>query len=396
MTERARRAPYELIDGDSHVGMPLDLWDRYLDEEFKKRPDRPRHEVHGEDQLAFFRCGRYSFPPLGFKGYMPPSGRPPGPLGGIDADTRVREFMDPEGIDRTVLMPSRNIAPSYLGDPELGNAMVEAYNDWLRDMCKEYPARMFGYGILNAADTIHAVREMRRSVFELGFPGVYVNPNVIGNSPDEYHTLASEHYFPIYEAAQELGVPVAIHGFSDPYIEGFDRNWPNRIPLWSDINGFPMQGMNCFLSLVAGGVCETFPELRLGIFESGVGWVPLLLDRLHERMEKFAPMVADSAPKLKLEPKEYIQRQIYFGFEPEDPFVELFIQWTGAPNRLIFSADYPHLDFEPGQTEEYLHGRKSLNDEVKRLTLHDNSIEFFRWEDTAASATAEAPDGRDS
>lgn len=391
MAGRVRRAPYALIDGDSHVGMPLDLWDRYLDEEFRKRPDRPRHEVREEDQLAFFLCGRYSFPPRGFRGYMPPSGRPPGPLGGIDAEVRVREFMDPEGIDRTVLMPSRNIAPAYLGDPELGNAMVEAYNDWLHDMCNEFPTRMFGYGILNAADTNHAIREMRRSVFELGFPGVYVNPNVIGNSPKEYHTLASEHYYPIYEAAQELGVPVAIHGFSDPYIEGFDLNWPNRIPLWSDINGFPMQGMNCFLSLVAGGVCETFPGLRFGIFESGVGWVPLLLDRLHERMEKFAPMVADAAPKLKLEPREYIQRQLYFGFEPEDPFVELFIEWTRAPNRLIFSADYPHLDFEPGQTEEFLRGRKTLSDEVKRLALHDNSIEFFRWEDTAASGAEEAP-----
>lgn len=386
MSDKVERAPYALIDGDSHVGMPLDLWDKYLDEEFKNRPDRPRHENHevmpGEE-VAFFRCGRYSFPPAGFKGYLPPSGRPPGPIGGVDADTRVREFMNPEGMDRTLLMPSRNIAPAYLGDLELGNAMVEAYNNWLYDMCQEHPTRMFGYGVLNAADPVHAIKEMKRCVFELGCPGVYVNPNVIGNTPDEYHMLSSEHYYPIYEAASELGVPVALHGFSDPYVEGFDRNWPNQVPLWSDINGFPMQGMNCFLSLIAGGVCETFPDLKFGIFETGVGWVPLLLDRLHERMEKFAPMVADSAPKLKLEPKEYIQRQIWFGFEPEDAFVEDFIKWTDAPNRLIFAADYPHLDYEPGQTREYLEDRDTITDEHKKMALHDNSIEFFRWEDTA-------------
>jgi len=383
MSSKVDRAPYVLIDGDSHVGMPLDLWDKYLDEEFKKRPDRPRHEVREEDDLAFFHCGRFSFPPKGFTGYMPPSGRPPGPIGGVDATVRVNEFMNPEGIDRTLLMPSRNIAPAYLGDPELGNAMTEAYNNWLYDMCQEYPERMFGYGILNAADTDHAIKEMKRTVFELGCPGVYINPNVIGNSPDEYKTLASEHYYPIYEAAQEINVPVAIHGFSDPYIEGFDRNWPSQVALWSDINGFPMQGMNSFLGLVAGGVCETFPDLKFGIFETGVGWVPMMLDRLHERMEKFTPMVAEQAPKMKLDPKEYIQRQIFFGFEPEDAFVESFIEWTEAPNRLIFAADYPHLDYEPGQTKEYLEDRDTISDEVKRMTLRDNSLEFFRWENTA-------------
>lgn len=383
MSEKVERAPYALIDGDSHVGMPLDLWDKYLDEEFKNHPDRPRHEVRESDGLASFHCGRYSFPPKNFKGYMPPSGRPPGPIGGVDADVRVDEFMNPEGIDHTVLMPSRNIACSYLGDPELGSAMAEAYNSWLADMCRVHPTRMFGYGVLNAADPDQAVKEMHRCVKELGMPGVYVNPNVIGNSPDEYHTLSSEQYYPIYEAASNLGVPVALHGFSDPYIEGFDLNWPSRVPLWSDINGFPMQGMNCFLGLVAGGVCESFPDLKFGIFETGVGWVPMMLDRLHERMEKFGPMVSDQAPKMKLEPKEYIQRQIWFGFEPEDAFVEDFIKWTGAPDRLIFAADYPHLDYEPGQTKEYLEDRDTITDEVKKMTLHDNSVDFFRWADTA-------------
>ena len=392
-----KTADFLTIDGDSHVGMPLDLWDTYLDDEIKKRPDRPRH-VAREDGIEAFHCGRFQFPPKfveqGFA--MPPSGRPPGPIGGIDPHVRVREFADAEGVDRSVLMPARNLAPSYLADNELGNAMVEAYNNWLHDHCSAYPTRLFGYGILNAADPAHAIREMKRCVTELGMPAVFLNPNVIGATPSDYRTLASEHYYPIYEAAQAMGVPVAFHCFCDPLIEGFDRNWPGygTIPLWSDINGFPQQGMNIFLNLIAAGVCETFPDLKIGIFESGVGWVPLLIDRLHERVEKFGAMVADSAPKMKLEAIEYIQRQIWFGFEPEDAFVPDFIRWTKAPDRLIFAADYPHLDYEPGQLAEYL-AENPLDADIKRMTLRDNSLDYFRWDETACptiTGEARAPD----
>ena len=386
-----RSADFLTIDGDSHVGMPLDLWDRYLDPEILKRADRPRHEAR-PDGLEAFYAGRFQFPPKfvehGFA--MPPSGKPPGPIGGIDSDVRIKDFSDPEGVDRSVLMPARNIVPAYLADNELGNAMAQAYNNWLHDHCAAHPTRLFGYGVLNAADPQGAVREMKRVVTELGMPAVYLNPNVIGATPADYRTLASDHYYPIYEAAEAMGVPVAFHCFCDPLIDGFDRNWPGygTIPLWSDINGFPQQGMNIFLNLIAGGVCETFPNLKIGIFEGGVGWVPLLLDRLHERLEKFADMVAASAPKMKLEPVEYLQRQIWFGFEPEDAFTPDFIKWTKAPDKLIFAADYPHLDYEPGQLVEFLK-ENPLDQATKRMALRDNALAYFRWDDTACPRVTE-------
>lgn len=380
--------PDIIIDADSHIGMPLDVWD-YLPDPVKKRDDRPRYLT--EDGQLVYRAGRYRFPPEGVRAITPSSGIP-GPKGGWDPATMVNEFQEAEGVSRSCLMPHRFICPAYLGDPELGNAMAYAYNSWLGNFCQAYPERLFGYGFVNLADIDGAIAEMRRCVLDLGFPAVVFNASVIGNSPDEYHVLSDEYFYPFYDAAQSLNVPLGFHAFSDPYIPGHQHNWPRGPGLWSDIVGFPFQGMQVFMHLVAGGVCETFPNLKMGIFEAGVGWVPMVIDRIHERIEKFGDMPRTVAPKMKLSPEEYIQRQIWFGFEPEDHFVGDFLEWTKAPDRLIFSADYPHLDYEPGQTAEYLE-RKDLAPDVIRKTLMDNALEFFRWEDTAVGKLSQAAAG---
>ncbi len=371
--------PTMIIDADSHIGMPLDIWD-YLPDDVKKRDDRPRYVE--EDGALIYRAGRYRFPPQGVKAALTPSASVPGPEGGWNPDVMVDDFQKSEGVDRSCLMPHRMICPAYLGDNELGNGMAHAYNTWLHKFCQKYPERLFGYGFLNVADIPGAIEEMKRCVLELGFPAVVYNPSVIGNTPDEYHVASDEFFYPLYEDAQSLDVPIAFHAFGDPYIPGHEYNWPRGPGLWSDIVGFPMQGMQIFMHIVAGGVCETFPDLKMGIFEAGIGWVPMVIDRIHERIEKFGDMPKLMAPKMKLRPEEYIQRQIWLGFEPEDHFLHDCIEWTKAPNRLLMSADYPHLDFEPGQMSEFLE-RDDLTPELAQMTLCDNALDFFRWEDTA-------------
>ena len=227
---------------------------------------------------------------------------------------------------------------------------------------------------------------MRRCVHELGFPGIYLPPQVIGATPAHNKNLADEHFYPIYEEAARLDVPLAIHAFVEQYVRGHEHNWPRPGSLLSsDVIGFPMHGMQQLACLILGGVCDAFPNVKFGIFEAGLGWVPMFIDRLHERQEKFSDFVRMAAPHLKLGADEYIQRQIWFGFEPEDAFIPDFIRWTGAPNRLLLSADYPHLDYETGQLDEFVN-RTDLSHEHMRLALKDNSYDYFRWEGTAVGA----------
>ena len=380
MPENGRRA----IDADSHVGLALDTWDRFLDPSLRDHPRRPRFEE--ADGIHYFLADRYRWPShTGRLPYRTPSGYAPGPRGGVDADYRMEDFMDPEGVDRGMLMPGRFMsAVSYFEDIEIGNAQARAYNDWLADFCSSHPTRLFGFGVINVADPSGAVAEMRRCVHELGFPAIYMSPSVVGRTPDEYRVMSDEHFYPMYEEAARLDVPLSVHAFSDPNVEGHSHNWPmSGSLLWSDIVGFPFQGMQVFVNLVLGGVCDAFPETKFGIFESGLGWMPMVIDRIHERQEKFTELVRMAAPNMELLPEEYIQRQIWMGFEPEDPFLPDFIRWTGAPERTLLSIDYPHLDYEPGQLEGF-RARGDVSEDHIRLAEWDNSIEYFKWEETAA------------
>ena len=99
-------------------------------------------------------------------------------------------------------------------------------------------------------------------------------------------------------------------------------------------------------SLVMEGVFRRFPKLRIALVESGFVWVPSLcwrLDRLWERMR-------DEVPHLKRPPSEYIRQNIWYTTQPiEEPanpeHLRETIDWIGW-DRLMFSTDYPHWDYD--------------------------------------------------
>jgi len=386
----AKPAQHVIIDSDSHISSTPETWRKYLGEDLLKHPEAPR--FWEESGRRFQSVGRVTMPPRwpATMAAKPDTYQTPGAKsrpGATDADYRVSDFLDPEGFDRSLLMPESAWWPAGIVDVQLGNAMSEAYNDYLHDFAKRQPTRLFGIGVLNAADPAHAVKEMRRCVKERGFPAVYVNNEVYGPADDDYIVPAQEHYYPIYEEAGKLGVPIVLHAWIKFPIPGFQFNRKSPTPV-TDVYGMVYAGMELLDNLITGGVCETFPKTKFGIFECGVGWVPTIIDRYHERLEKFGQMMQAHAPLMKLKPEEYIQRQVWFGFEPEDRFVPDFIEWTGAPNRLLFSADYPHLDYRPGQLAKFFE-RPDMSAEHKRIAVREAPLEFFRWEDTARPTVVE-------
>ena len=142
MSEIGRRA----IDADSHVGLPLDIWDRFLDPGLGDHPHRPRFEE--ADGIHYFLADRYRWPShTGRLSYRTPSGYPPGPRGGVDAEYRMKDFMDPERVDRGMLMPGRFMtAVSYFEYVEIGNAQARAYNDCCTNSAAPTPLGCSGSG----------------------------------------------------------------------------------------------------------------------------------------------------------------------------------------------------------------------------------------------------------
>mgnify|MGYP006255215607 FL=1 len=129
------------------------------------------------------------------------------------------------------------------------------------------------------------------------------------------------------------------------------------------------------LALIEGGVLERHPQLRVGFFESGCGWLPYWLWRLDEEYENLYYEVKDN---VKMKPSEYFHRQCYTGFEVDEPYLPQLIEYIGA-DKLLFGSDFPHMD-HPNfieSVDEALALREKLPEETIKKILHDNPLRYY-------------------
>ena len=174
----------KVFDSDMHVLEPVDLWERYIDPQFKERAPKGlmkspmdfRVEVDGI--VANMGTGAALKATVNRQDkimdrYAEDLER------GFDAVAQ-RNAMDKEGIDVTVLYPTRGLYVNWHQgmDPQFSAAIAQAYNNWLYDFCNAGdPKRMFGAASIPIQDLEAAVREARRAVTQLGFKAILVRPN---------------------------------------------------------------------------------------------------------------------------------------------------------------------------------------------------------------------------
>src|SRR5919197_555675 len=177
---------YRVFDSDMHVLEPADLWERYIDPAFRHRAPRGTTRtpmdvgvtVDGADDIAR----------------------------GFDARAQLTA-MDREGIDVTVLYPSRGLFVHSISDldPAFSEAIARAYNDWLADFCRDGdPRRMYGAAMLPIHDVAASIREARRAVRDLGFKAVFLRPNPPRRGIYWHHPG----FDPLWAEVQDLDVPV--------------------------------------------------------------------------------------------------------------------------------------------------------------------------------------------
>src|SRR5919202_1630808 len=153
-------------------------------------------------------------------------------------------------------------------DPEVQDAVCRAYNTWLHEFCSVAPDRMFGMALLPLQDISRAERELRRAVEQLGMRGIFWRPN-----PHFGRLVSDPAYTPLFEAAQDLGVPIAYHegqhGQGVVLTGGLDRSVELGGWLWlgsgrtetsylRHAGRHPMEQMAAFLTLVCAGVFDRY------------------------------------------------------------------------------------------------------------------------------------------
>jgi predicted TIM-barrel fold metal-dependent hydrolase len=260
-------------------------------------------------------------------------------FGAMDARERVQR-LDEEGLDAAFLYPTLGVLwEAECSDVEVAQAYTRAYNRWIVEFCSDSDGRLLPVAHLSLGDPDAAARELERAVRD-GCRGGWVAPFTMTRKPHGHPD-----HDPLFAAAQDLDVPLAIH-------PTFEPQWapPGRFTHLRGTHFFEnvtaADGVrHAFTTLFQFGVFDRFPSLRLVLLESGAGWIGYWLDR----MDGYAASLLGRAVPLKEKPSTYFRRQCWISCDPDEHTIPALMDLYGQ-DRFFWASDFPH----PDHTGDYI------------------------------------------
>jgi len=378
---------YQVIDVDSHVSEPADLWTSRVS---SKWGDAVPHIVSDpRSGKEIWKVGGTPVLPVGmtaiagFDGTLPesPDTMADIPPGAHDAGARLA-YLDSEGIHAQVLYPNVGGFGSggflRLEEPELMLECVRAYNDFLVEWASADSNRLIPVMATPFWDVDAAVKEIHRAA-ALGHRGVLFGsqPQSFGEPP-----LPSPHWDPIWAAAQEAGLPISFHiGSGAEWDLGGAGNIGVRAQFARVAANAFIDNEKCLADIVFGGVCHRFPDLKFVSVESGVGWLLFVFEAFDWQWANAG--IYKEHPEYDLKPSEYFRRQIYgcFWFEESGlrPALEQY------PDNILYETDYPHpTSMSVGPQSAAQHPREyasrvlaGVSESVVERVLHGSAAKLY-------------------
>lgn len=288
------------------------------------------------------------------------------------------DFLDDVGVGTTVLYPTMALAAGKFNSVDWAIQATAAYNDWLHHTYQVRDPRFKGMAVLPMQDPEAAAAELRRCVLELGMPGATLPSNGL-KVP-----LGHSDFDPVYQAADELGCALAVHG-------GCHDNWGmDQMQYFAGIHalGHPHGIMISVVDMLFEGVFDRFTNVRFGFLEAGVAWLLHVLERLDGSYKGFMPYEPPGTRIIELDENEslseYLIRkvkggQVFFGCEGDEAMLGTVIKIFGG-DRFLWSSDFPHevtAESCKHEIEELLEA-EDISDEDKHKVLHENGANFYR------------------
>lgn len=284
------------------------------------------------------------------------------------------DALDKAGLESTVLYPTSGLSVASIQDPAWAVAVTRAYNSWFADKFHGKSKRLRGMALLPLQSVPDAVKELRRAVTELGAVGAVLAAN--SGDIGVRNALGHPDFWPIYEEAERLNVPIATHGGASLNL-GF--NFFTHFAMTA-VMEHPVAQMLQLTSFVLEGVFDRFKTLRVGFLEAGTGWVPFMIDRLdryYDGMNRNGYREYSAAAVTR--PSDVFKLgRIYFTCEGGERSLSGLVDRIGAKT-LMFASDFPHeSNIERAMSEmEEMMERDDVSDEAKRGIFCDNIEAFY-------------------
>jgi predicted TIM-barrel fold metal-dependent hydrolase len=221
---------------------------------------------------------------------------------------------------------------------DMAGAFAKAVNDWVATEWLDREPRLRASIVVPMQNVEFAVAEIERCAKDTRFVQVLVL--AMGEAP-----LGRRQYWPVYETATRLGLPLGIHAGSSYRHPPTSLGWPSW---YAEDYSAQSQG---FQSQVASLVCEgafaKFPKLKVVLLESGVTWLPAFLWRL----SKFWRGVRAEVPWVDRSPCDIVRDHVRLTIQPfdgpDDPaLVAQLVDHLQSDDMLLYSSDFPHWQFD--------------------------------------------------
>lgn len=377
---------YKLISADSHVIEPGDLFEKGILSGL--RSGAPKLETWNGGS-AWMLGGTEPVPlpesAATGSGYKLRSGEKPVAFDEVmpamyDPGERLRA-QDADSVDAEIVYPSPDLwdAVRQMDDAEMKLACVRAYNDWIAEFSSYSPDRLIGLGKIPSTGPKDAEEELLRCVKELKLRGV-----VLDAWPGERSSSVDPTNDSFWAAAHDAGVPVSIH-----YSIGSEGR---SAPSSGIVPGLRPPMADAGLPIVASGVFDRFPDLKVVFGHGDAGWAMHWLEFTdinfvrHRHLSQYALANPDALPS------EYIRRHFFFTFHQDRSAVRNRGKLGGT--HLLWATHFP-LDASewPDNRRQAMRLTEGLPDPDRRELLAENTARLYRlpgYEDGVADTPLES------
>ena len=247
---------------------------------------------------------------------------------------------------------------SYWAQPKHTYLLSRLLNDDIANVVQNNPKRFVGLGTIPMQDEKLAVKELERCIQDLRFPGIQIGSNINGKN------LSSQKFFPIFEAAADLGSCIFVHPWNIMGKNQMEKYW---LP-W--LVGMPAETSRAICSMIFSGIFEKLPNLRVA-FAHGGGSFPATIGRIQHGY--------DSRPDLcaidnNVDPTEYLGKFWIDSLVHDFDMLEFLLKKVGN-KKIALGSDYP---FPLGEKMPGLLIKNSnLSKTTKENLLYKNALDWL-------------------